>query len=78
MVRWIQSFSDEVRRETGRRPVIYTTTNWWTACTGASRAFAVDHALWISRHGSADPGRLPGRLAVLDHLAARHQGPSAG
>ncbi|MFD8674234.1 lysozyme [Streptomyces seoulensis] len=61
MVRWIRSFSDEVRRETGRRPVIYTTTNWWTACTGDTRAFAADHALWIASHGSsAGPGRLPG------------------
>ncbi|MFG3125304.1 lysozyme [Streptomyces sp. NPDC048201] len=60
MVRWVRSFSDEVRRETGRRPVIYTTTNWWTACTGDSRAFSADHALWIASHGSADPGRLPG------------------
>ncbi|MFD7884259.1 lysozyme [Streptomyces bauhiniae] len=60
MVRWIRSFSDEVRRETGRRPVIYTTTNWWTACTGDSRAFASDHALWIASHGSSGPGRLPG------------------
>ncbi|MGW2471095.1 lysozyme [Streptomyces bauhiniae] len=60
MVRWIRSFSDEVRRETGRRPVIYTTTNWWTACTGDSRAFAADHALWIASHGSSGPGRLPG------------------
>ncbi|MFG3096229.1 lysozyme [Streptomyces sp. NPDC048202] len=60
MVRWIRSFSDEVRRETGRRPVIYTTTHWWTACTGNSRAFAADHALWIASHDSSDPGRLPG------------------
>ncbi|MFF9365509.1 GH25 family lysozyme [Streptomyces griseoluteus] len=60
MVRWIRSFSDEVRREAGRRPVIYTTVNWWTACTGDSHAFAADHALWIASHGSAGPGRLPG------------------
>ncbi|MGW2211389.1 GH25 family lysozyme [Streptomyces sp. NPDC001781] len=60
MVRWIRSFSDEVRRETGRRPVIYTTANWWAACTGDSRAFSADHPLWIAGHGSSGPGRLPG------------------
>ncbi|MGW0997893.1 lysozyme [Streptomyces sp. NPDC002520] len=60
MVRWIRSFSDEVRRETGRRPVIYTTALWWSACTGDSRAFADDHALWIASHGAPDPGALPG------------------
>ncbi|WP_225836426.1 lysozyme [Streptomyces sp. NK08204] len=60
MVDWIRSFSDEVRRETGRRPVIYTTAHWWRSCTGDSRAFAGDHALWIARHGTSGPGALPG------------------
>ncbi|WP_217544082.1 lysozyme [Streptomyces sp. GbtcB6] len=59
MIKWIRSFSDELQRETGRRPVIYTTTNWWNLCTGGSSAFAADHALWIARHGSADAGALP-------------------
>ncbi|MHC3468448.1 lysozyme [Streptomyces sp. 7R007] len=59
MAGWIRSFSDEVRRLTGRRPVLYTTTHWWNACTGGSRAFAADHALWIARHGSSDAGALP-------------------
>ncbi|MFD8819987.1 lysozyme [Streptomyces sp. NPDC059627] len=59
MTGWIRSFSDEMQRETGRRPVIYTTTNWWNQCTGGSGAFAADHALWIARHGSADAGTLP-------------------
>ncbi|MEV6116755.1 lysozyme [Streptomyces sp. NPDC052109] len=59
MIRWIRSFSDEIRRETGRRPVIYTTPQWWKLCTGNSRAFARSHALWVARH-SARPGALPG------------------
>ncbi|MFE0514222.1 lysozyme [Streptomyces sp. NPDC058964] len=58
-VAWIKAFSDELRRETGRRPVIYTTTHWWNACTGGSGAFAANHALWIARHGSSDVGELP-------------------
>jgi lysozyme len=58
MVAWIQAFSDEVRRLTGRRPVIYTTTHWWNLCTGGSSAFAADHPLWIARYG-AGPGTLP-------------------
>ncbi|MET8945494.1 lysozyme [Streptomyces sp. NPDC004542] len=57
MVDWIQAFSDEMLRETGRRPVIYTTTHWWNDCTGRSTAFA-DHALWLAHH-SGDPGDLP-------------------
>ncbi|MER6439979.1 MULTISPECIES: lysozyme [unclassified Streptomyces] len=60
LVRWIQDFSDEVERYTGRRPVIYTTAHWWTTCTGDSRAFAADHALWLARYDSSDIGVLPG------------------
>ena len=59
MVNWIKSFSNEVKRLTGRRPVIYTTAHWWNTCTGSSRAFASNHALWIARHNSADAGSLP-------------------
>ncbi|MCX4879878.1 lysozyme [Streptomyces sp. NBC_00847] len=59
MVDWIKSFSDELKQLTGRRPVIYTTAHWWNTCTGRSRAFASNHALWIARHDSADAGSLP-------------------
>ncbi|MEU7580766.1 lysozyme [Streptomyces sp. NPDC041068] len=57
-VNWIRSFSDEVKRQTGRRPVIYTTTKWWNDCTGGSRAFASNHALWLARW-SQSAGSLP-------------------
>ncbi|MEU7427281.1 lysozyme [Streptomyces sp. NPDC040750] len=60
MVRWIRSFSDEIKHETGRRPVIYTTTQWWKLCTGNSRSFSSSHPLWVARHGTARPGTLPG------------------
>lgn len=59
MVSWIKAFSNEIKRETGRRPVIYTTTHWWNTCTGNSRAFAANHALWLARYDSADAGALP-------------------
>ncbi|MCX4668178.1 lysozyme [Streptomyces sp. NBC_01381] len=58
MVNWIKSFSNEVQRQTGRRPVIYTTTKWWNNCTGGSRAFAANHALWLARWSSTS-GTLP-------------------
>jgi lysozyme len=60
LVDWIRSFSDEVKRLTGRRPVIYTTAHWWNMYTGGSGIFASDHALWVARYGSADAGALPG------------------
>ncbi|MBG0856341.1 lysozyme [Streptomyces spinoverrucosus] len=59
MVAWIKAFSNEVQRLTSRRPVIYTTTHWWNTCTGGSRAFGGDHALWIARYDSATAGTLP-------------------
>jgi lysozyme len=59
MVNWIKSFSDEVKRLTGRRPVIYTTTHWWNTCTGRSRAFAANHHLWVARYDAASAGALP-------------------
>jgi lysozyme len=59
MVGWIRSFSDEVKRLTGRRPVIYTTAHWWNTCTRDSGAFASHHALWVARYHSADAGALP-------------------
>nr|WP_285553525.1 lysozyme [Streptomyces hygroscopicus] len=60
MTDWIWSFSDEMLRETGRRPVIYTTAQWWRLCTGDSHAFASRHPLWVARHGTSGPGTLPG------------------
>ncbi|WP_371550581.1 lysozyme [Streptomyces sp. NBC_00554] len=59
MVSWIKAFSDEVKRQTGRRPVIYTTTHWWNTCTGSSRAFGANHSLWLARYDSATAGALP-------------------
>ncbi|QFQ96353.1 hydrolase [Streptomyces phaeolivaceus] len=59
MVAWIKSFSDEVKRLTGRRPVIYTTTHWWKTCTGNSGAFGANHALWLARYDSSGAGELP-------------------
>lgn len=59
MVSWIKSFSNEIKRQTGRRPVIYTTAHWWQLCTGNSAAFAADHPLWIARYNAATAGTLP-------------------
>ncbi|MFF1697478.1 GH25 family lysozyme [Streptomyces sp. NPDC058257] len=58
VVHWIKPFSDEVTRQTGRRPVICTTARWWNKRTGGSRAFAAHHALWLARWSSAS-GSLP-------------------
>jgi len=58
MVSWIRSFSDTVHSRTGRYPVIYTTTNWWTTCTGNNGGFGTTNPLWIARYAST-VGTLP-------------------
>jgi len=60
MVSWVNSFVDEYERLTGRDAVIYTTTDWWTRCTGNSTKFSRTNPLWAARYGTRDPGKLPG------------------
>ncbi len=50
MVAWVRSFSDAYHAKTKRYPVIYSTTNWWSECTGNSVAFGADNPLWIARY----------------------------
>lgn len=58
MRNWISDFLATYRARTGRDAVIYTTTSWWTSCTGNYSGFAARHPLWIARWASA-PGALP-------------------
>ncbi|KAJ7032052.1 glycoside hydrolase family 25 protein [Mycena alexandri] len=58
MVSWISDFSSTYHAATTRFPVIYTTTDWWTTCTGNSAAFATNNPLWIAHYASS-VGTLP-------------------
>lgn len=58
MVAWIRSFLTRYHARTGRWAVIYSTTNWWTTCTGNYAGFAARHPLWLARYASS-PGALP-------------------
>ncbi|PPB50774.1 lysozyme M1 [Arthrobacter pityocampae] len=58
MVAWIADFSRQMQTLTGRKPMIYTTANWWNECTGNTTAFG-DHALHLARYGSTTPGAMP-------------------
>ena len=57
MVSWIQSFDSEYENLTGRYPTIYTTSGWWSACTGNSGSFG-NEGLAIASYASS-PGTLP-------------------
>ncbi|GDY32137.1 lysozyme [Gandjariella thermophila] len=58
MVGWIRAFSDQVHARTGRWPTIYTSTRWWSACTGNLGDFSDTNPLWLARY-AADPGPMP-------------------
>ena len=70
MVTWIRQFLAEAETKTGIKPVIYTLTAWWRACTGNSAAFG-GYPLWIASYGKSDPV-LPGgwsRYTFWQHTA---------
>ena len=58
MVNWIKSFVDRYKARTGREAAIYTSTNWWTQCTGNSSRFGANNPLWVARYASS-VGALP-------------------
>jgi GH25 family lysozyme M1 (1,4-beta-N-acetylmuramidase) len=58
MVAWIKAFSDRYHYRTGRWPVIYTATSWWSQCTGNRGDFTSTNPLWVARYASS-PGTLP-------------------
>lgn len=55
---WIASFLSRYKARTGRDAVIYTTTSWWTTCTGNTSQFSATNPLWIARYSST-AGTLP-------------------
>jgi GH25 family lysozyme M1 (1,4-beta-N-acetylmuramidase) len=54
MTAWLAAFVAAARSLTGQYPVIYTTADWWDACTGRSAAFGAD-PLWVAAYGAASP-----------------------
>ena len=60
MVSWIKDFVDTYHGKTGRYPIIYTTNDWWSTCTGNSKAFSSTCPLNLARYGSSSVGTIPG------------------
>ncbi|KAL2054842.1 hypothetical protein ABVK25_004664 [Lepraria finkii] len=59
MVAWIQSFVNTYHTKTTRYPMIYSTNDWWSTCTGNSAAFDTTCPLVLARYGST-VGTIPG------------------
>lgn len=57
MVSWISDFATTILSRTGRLPAIYTTTNWWSDCTGNAAGFG-NYPLHIA-NWSTTAGTLP-------------------
>jgi GH25 family lysozyme M1 (1,4-beta-N-acetylmuramidase) len=57
MALWVRAFSDRIHARTNRYPTIYTTTNWWSTCTGNNAGFGAN-PLFIARYNST-VGTLP-------------------
>ncbi len=56
MQTWISQFITEIKKDLGtsKAPMIYTTANWWNACTGNDTAFSAD-PLWLASYGVTNP-----------------------
>ncbi|MEY9845151.1 lysozyme [Streptacidiphilus sp. MAP5-3] len=77
MVNWIWSFVDEYLNRTGRYPVIYTATSWWTECTGNYSGFAANDPLWIADYNGT-PGTLPAGWGYYTMWQYTDSGPTVG
>jgi GH25 family lysozyme M1 (1,4-beta-N-acetylmuramidase) len=58
MVAWVWNFVREYAYKEHAYPVIYSTTDWWTTCTGNFGGFGNDDPLWIARYATTI-GPLP-------------------
>lgn len=51
---WIHAFIGRIEQSIGRRPMIYTNTNWWNPCTGNDASFG-DYPLDIAGYTRTPP-----------------------
>ena len=59
MVTWISNFISEYAYREHVYPVIYSTTDWWSTCTGNYGGFASHDPLWIANYSASGGGTLP-------------------
>jgi len=59
MVSWVHNFANEYAYREHVYPVIYTTTDWWSTCTGNNNGFGSKDPLWIANYSASHGGTLP-------------------
>jgi lysozyme len=77
MVSWIRAFLDRYKQRTGRHAAIYTSTNWWTQCTGNYSGFGASNPLWVARYAST-VGPLPAGWGFHTMWQYTSTGPTVG
>ncbi|WP_282086906.1 lysozyme [Streptomyces tendae] len=77
MVSWIRAFLDRYEQRTGRHAAVYTSTNWWTQCTGNYSGFGADNPLWVARYASS-VGTLPAGWDFHTMWQYTSSGPTVG
>jgi uncharacterized protein with LGFP repeats/GH25 family lysozyme M1 (1,4-beta-N-acetylmuramidase) len=76
MVSWIRDFSNTIVALTGRKPAIYTTTDWWKTCTANNGGFS-DHPLHLASYATS-PGSLPNGWSAYSIWQYSSEGPYVG
>ena len=64
MVSWVRNFVNEYAAREHAYPVIYSTTDWWSTCTGNYSGFAASDPLWIANYTASGGGPLPAGWGV--------------
>lgn len=59
MVSWLHNFTKEYAYKEHVYPVIYSTTDWWSTCTGNNNGFGKYDPLWIANYTASHGGPLP-------------------
>jgi GH25 family lysozyme M1 (1,4-beta-N-acetylmuramidase) len=59
MVSWVWSFVNEYAYREHAYPAIYSTTDWWTTCTGNNSGFGKYDPLWVANYSASHGGTLP-------------------
>ncbi|MFF7794644.1 GH25 family lysozyme [Streptomyces sp. NPDC007991] len=77
MTNWISSFVERYKSRTGRYPAIYSTTSWWSQCTGNSAAFGAKSPLWIANYNGT-PLPLPKGWSSYTIWQTADRGPFPG
>jgi GH25 family lysozyme M1 (1,4-beta-N-acetylmuramidase) len=58
MVSWIHAFANEYHARETVYPVIYSTYDWWSTCTGNNSGFATTSPFWVAKYATS-AGTLP-------------------